>query len=92
MIAEKLGRPLTAVRQKAYGMGMKTNTYNYWTEDDLKLLVKFYPNTITEELTERFCRSAGSVKTKARQLGLKKNRSHLTAIKSRTRKRRKKKT
>jgi len=27
MIAEKLCRPLTAVRQKAYDMGMKTDIY-----------------------------------------------------------------
>lgn len=91
MIAAKLCRPLTAVRQKAYDLGMKTDIYNYWTEYDLKLLAKLYPNTITDELVERFSRSAGSVKTKARQLGLRKSDSYLKAIKSRPRKRRKKK-
>ena len=91
MIAAKLCRPLTAVRQKAYDLGMKTDIYNYWTEDDLKLLAKLYPDTITDELAERFGRSAGSVKTKARQLGLRKSLGYLKAIKSRPRKRRKKK-
>ena len=91
MIADKLCRPLTAVRQKAYDMGMKTDIYSYWTEDDLKLLAKLYPDTITDELAERFGRSTGSVKTKARQLGLRKSDSYLKAIKSRPRKRRKKK-
>jgi len=90
MIADKLCRPLTAVRQKAYDMGMKTDIYSYWTEDDLKLLSKLYPDTITDELAQRFGRSAGSVKTKARQLGLKKSQSYLKAIKSRPRKRRRK--
>jgi len=90
-IAEKLCRPLTAVRQKAYDMGMKTSIYNYWTEDDLELLARLYPDTITNELARRFGRSAGSVKTKARQLGLKKSQSYLKAIKSRPRKRKKKK-
>jgi len=90
MIANKLCRPLTAVRQKAYDMGMKTDIYSYWTEDDLKLLSKLYPDTITDELAERFGRSAGSVKTKARQLGLRKSDNYLKAIKSRPRKRRKK--
>jgi hypothetical protein len=89
MIAEKLCRPLTAVRQKAYDMGMKTDVYQYWTDTDLKLLTRLYPNTITDELAERFGRSAGSIKTKARQLGLRKSRSFLKAIKSRPRKRRK---
>ncbi len=90
MIAAKLCRPLTAVRQKAYDLGMKTDIYSYWTEDDLKLLSKLYPNTITDELAERFGRSAGSIKTKARQLGLRKSDSYLKAIKSRPRRRRKK--
>ena len=87
MIAEKLCRPLTAVRQKAYDMGMKTSVYNYWTEDDLEILTMLYPETGTNELARRFGRSAGSVKTKARQLGLKKSRGYLKAIKSRPRKR-----
>ena len=91
MIAEKLCRPLTAVRQKAYDMGMKTAIYNYWTEDDLEILTRLYPETGTNELARRFGRSAGSVKTKARQLGLKKSRSYLKAIKSRPRRRRKNK-
>ncbi|MHC4435949.1 MAG: hypothetical protein ACYS3S_01220 [Planctomycetota bacterium] len=89
MIAEKLCRPLTAVRQKAYDMGMKTEVYNYWTEDDLEILSELYPNTETNKLARRFGRSAGSVKTKARQLGLKKSESYIKAIKSRPRKRRK---
>ena len=92
MIAEKLCRPLTAVRQKAYDMGMKTDIYKYWTEDDLELLIKFYSDTITDELAKRFGRSTGSVKTKARQLGLKKSQNYLKAIKSRPRKRHRKKT
>jgi len=90
MIAERLCRPLTAVRQKAYDMGMKTDVYSYWTEDDLELLARLYPNTVTDELAKRFGRSAGSVKTKARQLGLRKSDSYLKTIKSRPRKKRKK--
>jgi len=90
MIADRLCRPLTAVRQKAYDMGMKTDIYSYWTEDDLELLSKLYPDTVTDELAQRFGRSAGSVKTKARQLGLKKSQDYLKAIKSRPRRRRRK--
>ena len=89
-IAERLNRPLTAVRQKAYDMGMKTSIYNYWTKDELKLLRKCYANTVTQELADKLNRSAGSVKTKARQLGLKKTKRYLKAIKSRPRKRHKK--
>ncbi len=90
MIAERLNRPLTAVRQKAYDIGMKTDIYQYWSKADINLLKKLYPNTITQKLADRLKRSAGSVKTKARQLGLRKTESYLKAIKSRPRKRRKK--
>ncbi len=91
-IAERLNRPLTAVRQKAYDIGIKTDVYQYWSKEDIKLLEKLYSNTITQELAKRLRRSAGSVKTKARQLGLRKTNSYLKAIKSRPRKRRKKKS
>ncbi len=29
-IAERIGRPLTAVRQKAYYMGIRTREYHFW--------------------------------------------------------------
>ena len=90
-IAERLNRPLTAVRQKAYDIGMKSDVYHYWTKADLRLLRKLYANTVTTEIAARLKRSAGSVKTKARQLGLKKSKRYLKAIKSRPRKRRRKK-
>jgi hypothetical protein len=86
MIAERLNRPLTAVRQKAYDIGMKTEGYQYWSEEMLRLLTELYPDTATEKLAERFSRSAGAIKTKARQLGLRKSKSYLKAIKSRPRK------
>jgi hypothetical protein len=86
-IAERLNRPLTAVRQKAYDMGMKTDVYRYWSEVDLKMLAKLYPETAMKELVRRFSRSAGSIKTKARELGLKKSEKYLKLIKSRPRKR-----
>jgi len=90
-LAERLNRPLTAVRQKAYDIGMKSDVYHYWTKEDLKLLRKLYANTVTTEIAARLKRSAGSVKTKARQMGLKKSKKYLKAVKSRPRKRRTKK-
>ena len=87
-IAERLNRPLTAVRQKAYDIGMKTDVYRYWSDVDLKLLAKLYPVTTMKDLIKRFKRSAGSIKTKARELGLKKTEKYLKLIKSRPRKKR----
>ena len=92
MIAEKLCRPLTAVRQKAYDIGMKTDTYQYWTDDDLKRLTKLYSNTSTKKLAELLDRSEGSIKTKARQLGLRKSKNYLKTIKTGPRKQTEKKS
>jgi hypothetical protein len=86
-IAERLGRPLSCVRQKAYDLGMKTDVYQFWTQEDLELLAEMYSDSTPEELARCFHRSAGSVKTKARQLGLKKSDSYLKNVKSRPRKR-----
>ena len=88
-IAKRLGRPLTAVRQKAYDIGLKTSIYQYWSKEDLLELAKLYPHTPTSELAERLSRSAGSIKTKARELGLKKTEDYMKQIKSRPRKGRK---
>ena len=90
MIAERLNRPLTAVRQKAYDLGMKTDAHRYWTEDDLKLLAKLYPDMTTQELASKFNRSERSIKTKALQLKLRKSPQYIKAIHSGPRKRRKK--
>jgi hypothetical protein len=84
-VAERLGRPLTAVRQRAYDLGMKTDAYQFWSEDDLKLLAELYPNTAASELAKRFGRNIGTVKAKALQLGIKKSQGFIKFIKSRRR-------
>jgi hypothetical protein len=90
-LAERLHRPLTAVRQKAYDMGMKTEVYKFWTPQELQMLKEIYADTATEDIAVIFNRTAGSVKTKARQLGLRKSESYIKLIKSRPRKRRRQK-
>ncbi len=88
-IAQRLCRPLTAVRQKAYDIGIKTAVYQYWTDDSVRLLMELYPNASLKELVKRLDRSAGSVKTKARELGLRKSKNYMKAVKSRPRRSRK---
>lgn len=92
MIAERLCRPLTAVRQKAYDIGIKTDVYRYWSEDELKQLAKLYPNTSTQQLAKKLSRSPGSIKTKAREMGLQKSPAYIKTLKSRPRVRRAKKS
>lgn len=76
-VVAKIGRPLTAVRQKAYDMGLKSEVYHFWSTDDLKLLRKLFPNTRTEEIADKLGRSLHTVKNKAYQLGLKKTKKYL---------------
>ncbi len=71
-VAERLGRPLTAVRQKAYDLGLKTKTYNFWSNEQVILLKKLYSTSSINILCKRFKRSAGSIRIKASQLNLKK--------------------
>jgi len=91
-LAERLNRPLTAVRQKAYDMGMKTNVYHYWKPEELEMLKEIYAETDINDLIGIFHRSANSIKSKARQLGLKKSDDFLKSIQSRPHRLRRKKT
>ena len=73
-VAEQLGRPFTAVRQKAYDLGFKTKKYHYWSEEELKQLRKLYSKSSIHALSKRFKRSEGSIRIKAAQLGIKKTK------------------
>jgi hypothetical protein len=42
-IAKRTGRPLTAVRQRAYDMGIRTRrAHRLWSADEIKLLKRLY--------------------------------------------------
>jgi hypothetical protein len=73
-------------------MGMKTNVYQYWTQEDLDMLRELYADLEADELAKQFGRSANSIKSKARQLGLKKSDVFLKMVKSRPRRRHSNKT
>ena len=47
-VAERTGRPLTAVKQKAYYMGIKTKERRLWSANEIKLLKKLYPKENTQ--------------------------------------------
>ncbi len=74
-IAEQTGRPLTAVRQKAYSMGIKTRERRLWSANEIKLLKKLYSSENTQSIADKLGRSSHSVVAvvdKARKIGLKK--------------------
>jgi hypothetical protein len=71
-IAEQTGRPLTAVRQKAYTMGIKTRELHIWSANEVKLLKKLYPSENTQSIADKLGLPLKLVKQKAYRLGLKK--------------------
>jgi len=71
-IAEQTGRPLTAVRQKAYSMGIKTRECRLWSANEVKLLKKLYPTEDTQDIADKLGRSRISINNKACNIGLKK--------------------
>jgi hypothetical protein len=73
-IAKQIGRPLIAVRQKAYNMGIKTRGNRLWSADEVRLLKKLYPNEIVRSIAEKLGRSYRAVGFKARTIGLKKEK------------------
>jgi hypothetical protein len=69
-LALKLGRPFTAVRQKAYDLGIKTKAYRYWTERELDQLRELYPHTAASEIAKKLKRTKASIIAKLRKLNL----------------------
>ena len=52
-IAEWIGRPSTAVRQKAYYMGIRTSGNRPWSANEVQLLKKLYQDEIAQSITTR---------------------------------------
>jgi len=71
-IAEKIGRPLSAVRQKAYSMGLTTRPRRLWTPEEIEIVRKLYPTENTRSIAERLGRSKATVIVKAHSIGIRK--------------------
>jgi hypothetical protein len=69
-IAKRTGRPLTAVRQKAYNMGIKTRENRLWSADEIRHLKRLYPSEIVQSIADKLGRSYRAVVAKAHKLGL----------------------
>ena len=65
-VAAITGRQLTAVRQKAYSMGMRTRSPHVWTRDEIEYLKKVYFTEDIQVLADKFNMKPHSVKHKAR--------------------------
>jgi hypothetical protein len=75
-IAERIGRSLPAVRQKAYYMGIRTTGNRFWSANEVQLLKKLYQDENAQRIADKLGRSLKAVKGKASAIGLKKQGSH----------------
>ncbi len=71
-IAEQTGRPLTAVRQKAYTLGIKTRELHIWSVNEVKLLKKLYPSENTQSIADKLGLPLKLVRQKTYRLGIQK--------------------
>jgi hypothetical protein len=71
-VAKQTGRALTAVKQKAYFMGIKTRERRLWTANEIKLFKQLYPTENNQSIADKLGRSSAAVKQKAYLTGLKK--------------------
>ena len=63
-LARRIGRPLTAVRQKAYEMGLTKKTYRLWLVEELKLLRKLHKRMEIKDIAKKLNRSVNAIKRK----------------------------
>ena len=76
-LSQRLTRPLTAVRQRAYEMGLKTDGFNYWSKKDEQFLKEHFSRRNTPSIAEELGRSLQAVKGKAQRMGLKKSKGYI---------------
>ena len=69
-IAERTGRALTAVRKKAYVMGIKAREDRFWSANDIRQLKRLYPSETAQSIADELGRAVGAVTGKAYRMGL----------------------
>ena len=69
-IAKRTGRPLTAVKQKAYYMGIRTREYRLWSANEVELLKKLYQDENARSIADKLERTVSAVTVKAHKLGI----------------------
>ncbi|MBW1945979.1 MAG: hypothetical protein JRJ51_24605, partial [Deltaproteobacteria bacterium] len=75
-IVEKTGRPLTAVRQKAYSMGLRTRPNRLWSASEIEVVKRLYPTEATQNIADRLGRSVEAVSARAHSMGVRKTEPH----------------
>lgn len=72
-LSRSLRRPITAVRQRAYELGLTLEKYaGPWSEDEIEKLKNLFPVKTKTEIAGQLGRSKSGVASKIAKLGLKK--------------------
>jgi len=74
-VVEKTGRPLSAVRQKAYSMGITSGRYRLWLASEMKVVKRLYPIKSARSIGDKLGRSRDTVRAMARSIGVRKAKS-----------------
>jgi hypothetical protein len=69
-IVKRTGRPLAAVRQKAYHLGVNTGGNRPWSANEIRQLKRLYPRETAQSIADKLGRSCGAVTIQAFKLGL----------------------
>ena len=73
-IAEKTGRPLSAVKQKAYSMGLATRENRLWSASEIKIVRTRFLTKDTQKIADRLGRTVEAVIARASSMGLRKTK------------------
>ncbi len=73
-IVEKTGRPLSAVKQKAYSMGLGTRKNWLWSASEIEIVRKLYLTKDTQKLADRLGRTVEAVIARAGSMGIRKTK------------------
>jgi hypothetical protein len=77
-LAAQLGRPLQAVRQRAYELGLRRKAYRgKWTESEINLLMELFGTKKKSEMVRLVGRTESAIANKAYKIGLRKKHARM---------------
>ena len=73
-VADKVGRSLSTVKQKAYSMGLATRENRRWKVSEIKIVRTRFLTTDTQKLADRLGRTVLAVIARAGSMGIRKTK------------------
>ena len=73
-VADKVGRSLSTVKQKAYSMGLATRENRRWEVSEIKIVRTRFLTTDTQKLADRLGRTVLAVISRAGSMGLRRTK------------------